>query len=392
MTATKALIAWSVLEGIFFVSSLIYLPAIAKAIKLSKVQGLPRPWTLWLELIPVLNLYWQFRNVQAANRAFAPDPDHSDDSVVTQPHVYLFSAACARVTALALLVPSVYVFPRFWAHEGPARFNIWAVPVAIFTIVTGYSLWQRARYSRQLGRLAKGLSAEDLGLAVVESHDPARCSCTVQVATDPHHVTEAVLAWAQDLRWHRVKKAECPLTFRLHGRIHNAIEQGHKGITVEVHVPAEGWKVSVRFVAYWDSWGAFQSAYVPQLSRALMAFVRGVCSEFGQRGVTVAPYELGRPSQNRATLRRTAKFRRVSEIVLMTVGLLCLPGAVTVGLWKERLFMFPFAGMWLCAGLLFVVDYFRRRAAGVRGRWSMVGAVIFLLVGAIFVLVGVFPD
>ena len=70
MNVAHLLIALAVFEAVYFILALFYLPAIAKAVRLSQSHWLPRPWTLWLELIPVFNLFWQFRNcnVQSLRR------------------------------------------------------------------------------------------------------------------------------------------------------------------------------------------------------------------------------------------------------------------------------------------------------------------------------------
>jgi hypothetical protein len=242
------------------------------------------------------------------------------------------------------------------------------------------------------------LSDED-SLVVVESKYPARCSCSVEIATDPGRVEEACLAWAEDLRWYLVKNAECPLTFRLYGNHHASEWLGfsvpawreHHGLTIEIDVTLQNRNAAVSFVAYWDSWEGLPIPRLSQVKRALLTFVHGVCSEFGQRGIAVTPHQFSRQVQDRARLRRLAKSRWVSELVLITLFVLCIPAMVCVGMWKSDLFMVPFGGLWVFGGLLFVMDYLRRRVAGIRGLWSLLAAGLLVFLGVLFVLLGIFP-
>jgi hypothetical protein len=241
--------------------------------------------------------------------------------------------------------------------------------------------------------------ADEKSLVVVESAFPARCSCSVEIATDPERVDEACLDWAQDLRWYQLLDAECPLTFRLYGNHHASQWLGfsvsrwreHNGLTIEVHISSQNTGTSVQFVAYWDSWESLPIPRVPQIRRALLAFAHGVCSEFAQRGVTVTPPELGRPVQKRARLKRIAAFRRVSEFVLIALSVLSVPAMVCVGMWKSDLFLVPFGGLWVCVGLLLVMDYLRRRVAGIRGLWGLLAAILLVFLGVMFALYAIAP-
>jgi hypothetical protein len=388
MTITNELIGWALLEGSFFVSSLFYLRAVIKAMRLAPVPGQPKPWTIWLELVPVFNLVWQFRNVEAARNAF-PKQDNADMRQ-DMPRAYLEIAAWVRVLAYLFFAPMLLWLPLIISDEMGDE-DPRAIPLAVVLCSTIYCLWQRGRYAHQVRRLSEGRPAQDLSLAEMTSNEPAVCSCSVKIAADPKSIEEACLAWARDAGWHRVRKAKLHLKFRLHGRCHPARWE-HDGATIEVHLFPQGIATDARVDACWDSWGIVQYAFVPQMARAAVAFTRGVCSDLARCGIAVTPTEFGVPHQKRARLKAITRCVRWAELALFVlIPLLCVASVLTSYMQSDTPFAITFIALMSCPVLFSLVEYARRRAAGMRGHLSLWSAGVFGFLLLVVILVTIDP-
>ncbi len=249
------LLAWLIFEAVFFLPSIFYLRAIVKAMRLSRAEGLPKSRTVWLELMPLFSLVWQFRNVRVARKAFPKQKDSDGDE--TRPHAYLELAAEMRLLAVPLVLVAIAERPTLL--DASSTYD--ALGGGVLVLISGHILWQRIRYARQVKRLCRGEPAEGFSLAVIESREPPLCSCSAEISTDPDSVKEACLTWARDHRWHRVKKKEDPLTFRMYGRLHPASWVVYQGAVAEVYMSPR--ETATRYASSRGGTGMVPSSSMP---------------------------------------------------------------------------------------------------------------------------------